>query len=207
MSTEHAPTRAPTQANDAETNPLPDSPDALMQAATARIAELEAELAEMRDRWMRAEAETQNIRARGQREVAEARQYAVQKFASDVAEVAETLGRGLAAIPAATADEPPLVARLRDGFEGTERSFVAALERHGITREDPTGALFDPNKHQAMAEQESAEHPPGTVMQAWSQAWLLNGRLLRPAMVVVAKAPVAAVGAAGVAGPKLDATA
>jgi molecular chaperone GrpE len=183
---------APKPANDADT-PLPDSPDAVMQAATARIALLEAELAEMRDRWMRAEAEAQNIRARGQREVAEARQFAVQKFASDVAEVAETLRRGLAAIPAAGVDEPPLVARLREGFEGTERSFLAALERHGIVREDPTGALFDPNRHQAMAEQESAEHPPGTVMQAWSLAWLLNGRLLRPAMVVVAKAPAAAL--------------
>ncbi len=193
---------APTPANDAQTAPLPDSPDAVMQAATARIAELEAELAEMRDRWMRAEAETQNVRSRGQREVAEARQFAVQKFASDVAEVAETLRRGLAAIPPVAPDEPALVARLREGFEGTERSFLATLERHGIVREDPTGALFDPNKHQAMAEQESAEHPPGTVMQAWSLAWLLNGRLLRPAMVVVAKAP-----AAEVAGPRLDRTA
>ncbi len=183
----------PPPANDTQTAPLPDSPDAVMQAATARIAMLEAELAEMRDRWMRAEAETQNVRSRGQREVAEARQFAVQKFASDVAEVAETLRRGLAAIPAAAADEPALVARLREGFEGTERSFLAALERHGIVREDPTGALFDPNKHQAMAEQESAEHPPGTVMQAWSLAWLLNGRLLRPAMVVVAKAPAASL--------------
>ena len=183
----------PPPANDTQTAPLPDSPDAVMQAATARIAMLEDELAEMRDRWMRAEAETQNVRSRGQREVAEARQFAVQKFASDVAEVAETLRRGLAAIPAAAADEPALVARLREGFEGTERSFLAALERHGIVREDPTGALFDPNKHQAMAEQESAEHPPGTVMQAWSLAWLLNGRLLRPAMVVVAKAPAASL--------------
>lgn len=183
------PQAAEAPAND--TAPLPESPDALMAAATARIAALEAELAEMRDRWMRAEAETQNIRARGQREVAEARQYGVQKFASDMAEVAETLGRGVAAIPAATADEPALVTRLREGFEGTERSFLAALERNGISREDPTGAVFDPNRHQAMAEQETAEHPPGTVIQAWSQAWLLNGRLLRPAMVVVAKAPAA----------------
>ena len=193
---------AQSPAIDPQTHPLPDSPEALMQVASARIAELEAELADLRERWMRAEAETQNVRARGQREVAEARQYAVQKFASDVAEVAETLRRGVAAIPAATPDEPPLVARLREGFEGTERSFLAALARHGIVREDPTGALFDPNKHQAMAEQESAEHPPGTVMQAWSQAWLLNGRLLRPAMVVVAKAPVAEV-----TGPGLDRTA
>ena len=181
------------------THPLPESPDAVMQAASARIAELEAELAELRDRWVRAEAETQNLRTRSQRELAEARQFAVQKFANDIVEVAENLGRGLGALPAPSGDEPPLVARLREGFEGTQRSFLAALERNGIVGEDPTGALFDPNKHQAMAEQESADHPPGTVLQAWSQAWLLNGRLLRPAMVVVAKAPPPEV-----AGPKLD---
>ena len=75
------------------------------------------------------------------------------------------------------------------GFEGIERSFIALLERNGITRQDPTGAAFDANLHQAMAEQESAEHPPGTVLQAWSQTWPLNGRLLRPAMVVVSKQP------------------
>ena len=70
-----------------------------------------------------------------------------------------------------------------------ERGFLALLERNGIKREDPTGKPFDPNLHQAMAEQESEAHPPGTVMQAWTPAWTLNGRLLRPAMVVVAKAP------------------
>ena len=90
------------------------------------------------------------------------------------------------------------IGKMRDGFEGIERSFIALLERNGITRQDPTGAAFDANFHQAMAEQETAEHPPGTVLQSWSQSWLLNGRLLRPAMVVVAKAPAAA---------KLDTTA
>jgi molecular chaperone GrpE len=63
------------------------------------------------------------------------------------------------------------------------------LERNGIKNEDPVGQAFDPNVHQAMAEQESETHPPGTVIHAWSKAWTLNGRLLRPAMVVVAKAP------------------
>ncbi len=167
----------------------PETPDQLMQAATARIAELEAELAEMKDRWVRAEAETANVRARTRREVDETRQYAVQKFATDVAEAAENLRRGLDAIPPATDREPEIVTRLREGFTGVERSFLSLLERNGIKREDPTGQKFDPNLHQAMAEQESAAHPPGTVMHAWTQGWTLNGRLLRPAMVVVAKAP------------------
>ncbi len=170
----------------------PQTADELMQAATARIAELEAERAELEDRWKRAEAETANIRARGRREVEETRQFAVQKFARDVVEAADNLHRGLTAIPAAAPGEPELVAKLREGFEGVERNILSLLERNGIKREDPTGAVFDPNLHQAMAEQESAEHPPGTVIQAWTDAWTLNGRLLRPAMVVVAKAPAGA---------------
>jgi molecular chaperone GrpE len=176
------------------------TPETLMQAATARIAELEAERDEMKDRWMRAEAEMANVRARAKRDVDETRQFAVQKFARDVAEAAENLRRGLQSIPAATDSE--IVAKLREGFEGIERSFVALLERNAITGTDPTGSTFDPNLHQAMAEQETADHPPGTVIQAWSLAWTLNGRLLRPAMVVVAKAPPAESAA-----PKLDTTA
>jgi molecular chaperone GrpE len=168
---------------------VPQTPEQLMQAASARITELEAELAEMKDRWVRAEAETANVRARTRREVDETRQYAVQKFATDVAEAAENLRRGLEAVPPATDDEPDIVGKLREGFAGVERSFLALLERNGIKREDPTGQKFDPNLHQAMAEQESAAHAPGTVMHAWTQGWTLNGRLLRPAMVVVAKAP------------------
>ncbi len=185
------------------TDPMPDAPlpdaapppetlEQVMAAAAQRIAELEAERDDFRDRWMRSEAEMQNVRARAKREVDETRQYAVQKFARDVAEAAENIKRGLDNVPAAREGEADIVAKLRDGFAGVERSFVALLERNGIQRADPTGALFNPDLHQAMAEQESAEHPPGTVLQAWTQGWTLNGRLLRPAMVVVAKAPAAA---------------
>ena len=166
---------------------LQDEP--LLEAPDERIARLEQELQDMRDKWLRSEAEMANLRARTKREVEDARLYAVQKFARDVVEVAENLKRGLDSIPAKTEDEPDLIARLRDGFEGIERGFIGVLERNGIARIDPTGSPFDANVHQAMAEQESAEHPPGTVAQAWSQTWQLNGRLLRPAMVVVTKAP------------------
>jgi molecular chaperone GrpE len=184
-----------THASDATTPDVPETPEQLMQAASARIAELEAELAEMKDRWVRSEAETANVRARTKREVDETRQYAVQKFAADVAEAAENLRRGLDAVPAATQGEPEIVTRLREGFTGVERSFLVLLERNGIKREDPTGKRFDPNLHQAMAEEESAAHPAGTVMHAWTQGWTLNGRLLRPAMVVVAKAPAEEIAA------------
>lgn len=169
----------------------PETQEQQIQAAMAKIAALEAERDEMKDRWMRTEAEIANVRARAKREVDETRQYAVQKFARDVAEAAENLRRGLDSLPPAATGEPEMLAKLREGFEGVERSFLSVLERNGVSREDPTGAQFDPNLHQAMAEQESTEHPPGTVIQAWTPAWTLNGRLLRPAMVVVAKAPPA----------------
>lgn len=180
------------------------SQDELMAAASAKITELEAALLEMKDRWMRAEAETQNVRHRAKRDVDDARQYAVQSFARDVAEAAENLKRGIDAMPPAGGPQSggsEAVERLREGFQGVERSFLALLERNGIKREDPTGATFDPNLHQAMAEQETAEHPPGTVIQAWSHAWTLHGRLLRPAMVVVAKPPSAALPADPPAAP------
>ena len=176
----------------------------LMAAASARIADLEAERDDLKDRWMRSEAEMANIRARAKREVDETRQYAVQKFARDVVEAAENLKRGLDSLPPPAHGEPEIVAKVRDGFAGVERSFVGLLERNGIKREDPTGALFDANLLQAMAEQETVDHPPGTVLQAWTNGWTLNGRLLRPAMVVVAKAPIAELG--GPAGARVDTT-
>lgn len=181
--------------------PTPDAaapsltPEQLMQAATARIAELEAELAEMKDRWMRSEAETSNVRARGRRETDDARQYAVQKFATDVVEAAENLKRGIDALPPATPNEPDILIKVRDGLAGIERNFTGVLERNGIKKTDPAGQPFDPNLHQAMAEQESGTHPAGTIIQAWTACWTLNGRLLKPAMVVVAKAPAAEIGA------------
>jgi molecular chaperone GrpE len=190
---EPTPTAPATEAPPADANPaeapIPETPESLMQAATARITALEAEAAEMKDRWMRAEAETANIRTRARREVEDARQYAVQSFAKDIVEAAENLRRGLSALPPAADDEPDIITRMREGFESVERGFIGILERHGIASQDPTGQPFDPNLHQAMVEQESAAHAPGSVMQAWTASWTLHGRLLRPAMVVVAKAP------------------
>ena len=170
------------------------TPEDLMQAASGRIAALEAERDDFRDRWMRSEAEMANVRSRAKRDVEDARQFAVQKFARDVVEAADNLRRGLDSLPAAQEGEPAIVTKLRDGFEGVERSLIAVLERNGVARVEAVGQPFDANLHQAMAEQPSAEHPPGTVIQAWTAGWTLNGRLLRPAMVVVARAPEAEPG-------------
>lgn len=155
-----------------------------------RIAALEAEVAAMRDKWLRAEAEMQNLRARTTREVQDARAYATQKFARDVVEAAENLRRGIEALPAQQENEPEVLQKIRDGIEGVERSFLGILERNGVKSDNPTGKPFDPEFHQAMAEQPAIEGvEPGTVTACWTPAWTLNGRLLKPAMVVVATKP------------------
>lgn len=152
-----------------------------------RIAALEAEVASFKDKWLRAEAEMQNLRIRTQRDVQEARAYATQKFARDAVEAAENLRRGLDALPGQAPGEPEVLTKIRDGIEGVERSFIGILERNGVKRDDPTGKPFDPEMHQAMAEQPAPEGvAPGSVVACWTPVWTLNGRLLKPAMVVVA---------------------
>lgn len=163
------------------------SPDALMAEAAARIKALEDEAAEYKDKWLRAEAETQNVRNRAKREVEDARAYAVAKFARDVVDAAENLERALASLPPEQDGEPEIVAKLREGVAAIGRSFQGALERNGISRHEAKGEKFDPERHQAMAEAPSPDVPAGHVIQAWTPAWTLNGRLLKPAMVVVSK--------------------
>lgn len=165
-----------------------DTPDPLPPPnAEAAAAALADELNAMRDKWLRSEAEMQNLRNRHKRELDDARAYGLTKFARDVVEAADNLRRGLDALPPAAPGADPLVEKLRGGFEGVERAFLGVLERNGIARDDPAGKPFDPERHQAMAEQPApAGTEPGTVITAWTPAWTLNGRLLKPAMVVVA---------------------
>ena len=170
-------TAQPAPAAEAAPEPTPEE----------RIAALEAEVAGFKDKWLRAEAEMQNLRTRTQRDVQEARAYATQKFARDVVEAAENLRRGIEALPAKAPGEPEVLAKIREGIDGVERSFLGILERNGVKKDDPTGKPFDPELHQAMAEQPAPEGvAPGSVVTCWTPAWTLNGRLLKPAMVVVA---------------------
>lgn len=160
------------------------------QASQAQVSALQSELAEMRDRWIRAEAETLNVRARSRKDVDDAKQYGIQKFATDAVEAAENLRRGLDSVPDPTSGKGSLE-QLHDGVAGIERSFLAMLGRNGIKRDDPTGSAYDPASQQAMGEEESSAHPPGTVLRSLTSTWTLNGRLLRPALVVVAKRCIA----------------
>lgn len=177
----------------------PASAETLMEEAAARIRALEDEAAELKDKWLRAEAEAQNARARARRDVEDARNFAVQRFARDVVEVAETLDRALASLPPPAEGEPEVVAKMREGIEATARMFLATLERNGVARVEAQGAKFDPELHQAMAEAPSPTVPAGHVAQAWTPGWTLNGRLLKPAMVVVS------TGGAGGAQPAAEA--
>jgi molecular chaperone GrpE len=178
--------------------PTPDATPAPESTPEERIAALEAELAEMKDRWLRAEAEVQNVRHRSRDEVEKARNYAIQKFAADLVEAAENLRRGLDLLPAVAEGEAEIITKMRGGFEGVERFFLQRLEANGVVRKPAQGEPFDPEWHQAMSEAPApAGVAPGTVLQAWSSAWALNGRLLKPAMVVVAGQPAEAAPRAG----------
>jgi molecular chaperone GrpE len=134
-----------TDPNAPQATPEP-APEAKEMTAEERLVMLAQEMEALRDKWLRSEAEMQNLRTRTQREVADARAYATQKFASDVVEAAENLRRGIEALPPVAEDEPDLLTKLRSGFEGVERSFLGILERNGVQRQDPKGQPFDPEK-------------------------------------------------------------
>jgi molecular chaperone GrpE len=151
-----------------------------------RLAAAEAEAADLKDKWMRAVAETENVRRRAQRESEDAKKYAVSGFARDLLSVADNLRRALASVdPARVQDD--VVKNLLAGVEATERELLAVFERNGLRRIDPKGQRFDHNLHQAVFETESPGQPAGTVTEVLQPGWTLQDRLLRPAMVGVAK--------------------
>lgn len=142
----------------------------------------------LKERALRLAAEMENLRKRTQRDVAEARSFGIANFARDMLTVSDNLQRALEAVPAEAREkaEPGLKA-LIEGVEMTERAMLSALERHGVKRLDPKGEKFDPHYHQAMFEVENAEVPANTVVQVVQTGYVIGERVLRPAMVGVAK--------------------
>ena len=172
-----------------EAAPEAQADDALTLAAQA-MDQLRAENADLKDKLLRALADTENLRRRAEREKAEATLYAATNFARDLLSVADNFGRAMAALPDGTrekADEA--IKNLLSGIEMTERELLQVFERHGIRRLEPLGEKFDPNLHQAVFEVPTAEKPAGTVMQVAQSGYAIGERCLRPAMVGVAKAP------------------
>jgi molecular chaperone GrpE len=163
---------------------LPD--EGVPVTAGERLAAVEAELAETKDRLLRALAETENVRRRLSRERDDARRYAAGDFAKDLLSPVDNLRRALDAMPEAETTDPR-ARSLRDGVAATERELLAAFERHGLKRIDPKGERFDHNFHQAIFEAERPDMPAGTIVEVLQPGYLLHDRLLRPAMVGVAR--------------------
>jgi molecular chaperone GrpE len=181
-----APGTAPANDADEIAGDFPDEGAAV--PPEERVAALEAELADTKDRLLRALAETENVRRRAQREREDTQKYAVSGFARDLLATADNLRRALDSVPEAEIKDARLRSLL-DGVAATERELLSVFERHCIRRIDPKGERFDHNFHQAVFEAERPDAPAGTVIEVLQPGYVLHDRLLRPAMVGVAKAP------------------
>ena len=170
-----------------EPTQLPDSENP-HAAEFAVLQTLQAEVESLKDQRLRALAEVENIRRRAEREKNEASQYAVTKFARDMVGIADNFARALAAVPAdvrSAAD--PQVQAVLDGVEATDRQLLQTLERYGVKAVDTSDGKFDPNLHQAIAEVPAGGKPPGSIVDVVQSGFMIGERLLRPAMVTVAK--------------------
>lgn len=175
------------QTVDAE-NGAAAAPDDLAAAFAAEKERLEAEIVALKDKFLRAFAEADNVRRRAEREVADAKIYGITGFARDVLTVADDFERALGAIDAdARAKADGTLKTLLEGIDLTGRALVQALTKHGVARIEAEGAKFDPNMHQAMFEVPNAEVPSGTVVQVIQPGYKLGERVLRPALVGVSK--------------------
>ncbi|MBC7522262.1 MAG: nucleotide exchange factor GrpE [Sandarakinorhabdus sp.] len=172
--------------NDVNDAPLPEDEAADSGAPEVNYAEellaRDKEIADLKDRLLRQAAETENTRRRLERDKADTAAYAMTGFARDLLAVADNLKRAVAALPAEGFDG------VRAGIEATERELVAIFGRHGITRIETEGQKLDPNRHQAMIEVEHDAIEPGGIVSELQAGYVIKDRLLRPAMVTVAKA-------------------
>jgi molecular chaperone GrpE len=171
-----------TETDTARPGPEDDSPAALDDDA---IAALRAETVALKEQALRYAAEAENTRRRAEREVNDARAYAISKFAKDLLGVADNLARALEHAPRDAEDQ--LTRNLAIGLEMTQKELLSAFDRNGLKRIDPApGDRFDPHQHQAVMEQTSEDLAPGGVVQLLQAGYELFGRIVRPAMVVVA---------------------
>lgn len=152
------------------------------------LARLRADLDAAKQDVLYARADTQNVRRRMEKEVQDARNYAATGFARDILSVADNLARAIESIPAELRDDPRMKVFVT-GIEATQRELEKVFSQHGITRIASKGMPLDPNQHQAMLEVPTADHEPGTIVQEMQAGYMIKDRLLRPAMVGVAKKP------------------
>ncbi|MBT5038600.1 MAG: nucleotide exchange factor GrpE [Rhodospirillaceae bacterium] len=148
----------------------------------------DADATELKDQLLRALAETENVRRRAKKDVADAGRYGIANFARDMLSVSDNMARALESIPDGAREESEIVKALVEGVEMTARELATALERHGIKQVNPLGEKFDYNLHQAMFEAPATGQPDGTIIEVVQAGFVIGDRLLRPAMVGVAKA-------------------
>jgi molecular chaperone GrpE len=158
------------------------------ESADNRIENLERELAEAKQQMLYAQAETQNVRRRLEKDAQDARAYAATGFARDILSVSDNLQRALEAMPSEVKDEEKWKG-LIGGIEATGRELESVFEKNGIKRVAAMGLPLDPNQHQAMVEVPTDEHEPGTIVQEMQAGYMIKDRLLRPAFVAVSKKP------------------
>ena len=168
----------------------PETPETAAPEAAAPdpMAVLAKEAADLKDRLLRTLAEMENLRRRTEKEIVDARTYGVTNFARDILAVADSMERALKALDAEIRDKADAgVKALLDGVEITERELIKVMEKHGVARIEPQGQKFDPNLHQAMLEIPDPSVPAGTVVQVMQPGYTIGERVLRPAMVGIAK--------------------
>mgnify|MGYP001556539454 CR=1 FL=1 len=178
-------------------NGIPEVGDGPADQPEDALAAARAEAAQLKDQLLRAMAETENTRRRSQRDREDAQKYGISNFARDMLTVADNLRRALEAIPAAQLESDEALKTLHDGVAATERQLEAALAKQQIERIWPEGERFDANMHQAMFEVPNSGKPAGTVVQVMQAGYKIHDRLLRPALVGVAKGEPAAANDAG----------
>ncbi len=153
-----------------------------------RVQVLEEQLAAAQDQSLRVAADLQNVRRRAEQDVEKAHKFALEKFAGDLLPVIDSLERGLEL----SSPQDESIRAVREGMELTLKLFQDTLKRYQVEVIDPHGAPFNPEHHQAMAMEESIHVEPNSVLKVFQKGYLLSGRLMRPAMVVVSRAPAAA---------------
>ncbi len=155
--------------------------------AAEALAKAQADVADLKDKLLRTLADMENLRRRTEKEVADARTYGVSKFAGDILGVADNIRRALEALPAGSLPEDGPLKALVEGIELTERDLAQKLERHGVRKIDPKGEKFDPHLHQAMFEAPNPAVPNGHVMEVVQVGYTIGERVLRPALVGIAR--------------------
>ena len=163
--------------------PIPkEKPETNQENLAQELEGAQQKMAEYYEKTLRMQAEIENLRKRAQRDVSNAHKYAVERFASELLQVKDSLELGLGA-------GDVKAVKLQEGMELTLKMLTTVLKKFSIEEVDPGGEVFDPNLHQAMTMQESADHKPNTVISVMQKGYTLHDRLLRPAMVIVAKIP------------------